>query len=134
MGEANQALIFVADHWFCLHRCRSGRTLAWDLVPALSKMLGLPPLAMAPISARAVYVWALMLMMLLWLWLQLRAAKLQRARDVELIMRAQERLQTMQQVLESLDAESTKIALKALSFEDDGPSAKRQEKATATTK
>ena len=101
---------------------------------ALASRPPLPPLAMAPISARAVYVWALMLMMLLWLWLQLRAAKLQRARDVELIMRAQERLQTMQQVLESLDAESTKIALKALSFEDDGPSAKRQEKATATTK
>ena len=48
------------------------------------------------------------------------AARAQRAKDVELILRCEERLKTMQAMLESLDAESTKAALKALSI-DDGP-------------
>ena len=50
-------------------------------------------------------------------WLQLRTARQRMAKDRELL-RAQERLQTMQRMLEAMDKESAKAALAALGAAD----------------
>lgn len=74
-----------------------------------------PGLETVPINARpAVYICALLMATQFVVWLQLRTARQRMAKDRELLLRAQERLQTMQRMLEAMDKESAKAALAAL--------------------
>ena len=66
--------------------------------------------------------------------LQLRAARERVARDRELLRRAQERLLTLQRMLDALDPESTKRAMAALNLAADGGGGRPTEEGAAKAK
>lgn len=133
LARAGRAVWFlVASDWAVL--TAHVRSLMSD-APSRGGAPTPPSLVTVPISARPmVYLCALLLVVSLVHWLQLRAARERVARDRELLRRAQERLLTLQRMLDALDPESTKRAMAALNLAADGGGGRPTEEGAAKAK